>query len=118
MCCARPLHELSSPPGNRTPAPWQALSRPPDVLPRPDPFGRHTLGRQLVIRVTALVALAALLITIATALATRQVLMSQLDRQLDAVTARVRDPVDSYRDRHRARTAVCCALASRSARSL
>ena len=61
-------------------------------LVQPDPFGRHTLGRQLVIRVTALVALAALLITIATALATRQVLMSQLDRQLDAVTARVRDP--------------------------
>ena len=65
------------------------------VLPRPDPFGRGTLGRQLVVRVTALVALAALLITTATALATRQVLMSQLDRQLDAVTARVRDPVGS-----------------------
>jgi two-component system, OmpR family, sensor kinase len=57
-----------------------------------EPFGRHTLGRQLVIRVTALVAVAALLITTATALATRQLLMSQLDRQLDAVTARVRDP--------------------------
>ena len=53
------------------------------MVPRPDPFGRHTLRRQLVIRVTALVALAALLITTATALATRQVLMSQLDRQLD-----------------------------------
>ena len=61
--------------------------------PQPtEPFGRHTLGRQLVIRVTALVAVAALLITTATALATRQLLMSQLDRQLDAVTARVRDP--------------------------
>jgi two-component system, OmpR family, sensor kinase len=71
-------------------------SRLPDVVPRPDPFGRHTLGRQLVVRVTALVALAALLITIATALATRQVLMSQLDRQLDAVTARVRDPVNTF----------------------
>jgi two-component system, OmpR family, sensor kinase len=70
--------------------------RPADVLPRPDPFGRGTLGRQLVVRLTALVALAALLITTATALATRQVLMSQLDRQLDAVTARVRDPVGSY----------------------
>ena len=68
----------------------------PDVVPRPDPFGRHTLGRQLVVRVTALVALAALVITIATALATRQVLMSQLDRQLDAVTARVRDPVNTF----------------------
>jgi two-component system, OmpR family, sensor kinase len=71
-------------------------SRSPDVLPRPDPFGRGTLGRQLVVRLTALVALTALLITTATALATRQVLMSQLDRQLDAVTARVRDPVGSY----------------------
>jgi two-component system OmpR family sensor kinase len=71
-------------------------SHPPDVLPRPDPFGRGTLGRQLIVRLTALVALAALLITTATALATRQVLMSQLDRQLDAVTARVRDPVGSY----------------------
>ena len=68
-------------------------------MPRPDPFGRHTLRRQLVIRVTALVALAALLITTATALATRQVLMSQLDRQLDAVTARVRDPVNTWPDR-------------------
>ncbi len=55
-------------------------------------FGRDTLGRQLVIRVTALVALVALLITTATALVTRQLLMSQLDRQLDTVTARVRDP--------------------------
>jgi len=70
--------------------------RTSEVVPRPDPFGRHTLGRQLVVRVTALVALAALLITTATALATRQVLMSQLDRQLDAVTARLRDPVDNY----------------------
>jgi two-component system, OmpR family, sensor kinase len=69
--------------------------RASDVVSRPDPFGRDTLGRQLVIRVTALVALAALLITIATALATRQVMMSQLDRQLDAVTARLRDPVDN-----------------------
>ncbi|HET8915045.1 MAG TPA: hypothetical protein VFM91_05005, partial [Propionibacteriaceae bacterium] len=84
------------------PAHWGASPIAPgtsEVVPRPHPFGRDTLGRQLVIRVTALVALAALLITTATALATRQVLMSQLDRQLDAVTARVRDPVGSYTDR-------------------
>jgi two-component system, OmpR family, sensor kinase len=86
------------------PAHWgpSPIARAPgtsEVLPRPHPFGRYTLGRQLVIRVTALVALAALLITTATALATRQVLMSQLDRQLDAVTTRVRDPVGSYTDR-------------------
>jgi two-component system OmpR family sensor kinase len=68
----------------------------PDAVPRPDPLGRHTLGRQLVIRVTVLVALAALLITTATALATRQVLMSQLDSQLDTVTARVRDPAGAW----------------------
>ena len=71
-------------------------SRSPDMLPRPDPFGRGTLGRQLVIRVTALVALAALLITTATALAVRQLLISQLDRQLDTVTARVRDPAGAW----------------------
>jgi two-component system OmpR family sensor kinase len=80
-------------PGAGPPA---SVPRKPEVVPRPDPFGRHTLGRQLVIRVTALVALAALLITMATALATRQVLMSQLDRQLDAVTARVRDPANTW----------------------
>jgi len=63
---------------------------------RPDPFGRHTLGRQLVVRVTALVALAALLITTATALAARQLLRSQLDGQLDTVTARLRDPAGAW----------------------
>jgi two-component system, OmpR family, sensor kinase len=74
-------------PGTGTGAPGAAHG-----LQQTEPFGRDTLGRQLVIRVTALVAIAALLITTATALATRQLLMSQLDRQLDAVTARVRDP--------------------------
>jgi two-component system OmpR family sensor kinase len=88
------------------PAPAQPgagpIGRPPGtsyLAPRPYPLGRHTLRRQLVIRVTALVALAALLITTAMALATRQVLMSQLDRQLDAVTTRVRDPVDMWPNR-------------------
>jgi two-component system OmpR family sensor kinase len=76
--------------------PSAGVPRTPEQLPRPNPFGRHTLGRQLVVRVTVLVALAALLITTATALATRQLLMSQLDRQLDAVTARVRDPADAW----------------------
>jgi two-component system OmpR family sensor kinase len=36
------------------------------------------------------------LITTATALAARQLLMSQLDRQLDTVTARVRDPATAW----------------------
>ena len=80
-------------PGAGPPA---SVPRKPEVVPRPDPLGRHTLGRQLVIRVTALVALAALLITTATALAVRQLLISQLDRQLDTVTDRVRDPADAW----------------------
>ena len=81
------------------PAPFPppgAPPRAPIVAPRPDTLGPATLGRQLVVRVTVLVALAALLITTATALAVQQLLMSQLDRQLDTVTARVRDPADSW----------------------
>ena len=76
--------------------PTTGVPRTPEPLPRPNPFGRHTLGRQLVVRVTALVALAALLITTATALAARQLLWSQLDGQLDTVTARVRDPANAW----------------------
>ncbi|SDT37560.1 two-component system, OmpR family, sensor kinase [Friedmanniella luteola] len=53
----------------------------------PAPLGRGTLGRQLVIRVTALVALAAVLLSLATALATRQLLLQQVDKQVDAVSA-------------------------------
>jgi two-component system OmpR family sensor kinase len=68
----------------------------PQALSRPNPFGRDTLGRQLVIRVTVLVALAAVLITTATAVAARQLLMSQLDRQLDTVIARLRDPAGAW----------------------
>ena len=69
--------------------------RTPEPLPRSATLGRDTLGRQLVVRVTALVALAALLITTGTALAAQQLLMSQLDRQLDTVIARIRDPGSS-----------------------
>jgi two-component system OmpR family sensor kinase len=103
---------LSGPPGpapvggQRTPgqASWQQpalasvanTARRPEAQQRLDQFGRDTLGRQLVIRVTVLVAVAALLITTATALATQQLLMSQRDRQLDAVIARVRDPADAW----------------------
>ena len=53
----------------------------------PAPLGRGTLGRQLVIRVTALVALAAVLLSLATALATRQLLLHQIDKQVNAVVA-------------------------------
>ena len=55
---------------------------------QPAPLGRGTLGRQLVIRVTALVALAAILLGGATALATRQLLINQLDRQINAALTR------------------------------
>ena len=78
--------------GQPAPHPAGGLPRTPGPLPRSATFGRDTLGRQLVVRVTVLVALMALLITTATALAAQQLLMSQLDRQLDAVTARVRNP--------------------------
>jgi two-component system OmpR family sensor kinase len=55
---------------------------------QPAPLGRGTLGRQLVIRVTALVALAAILLSAATALAARQLLLNQIDGQLDGVSYR------------------------------
>lgn len=54
----------------------------------PAPLGRGTLGRQLVVRVTALVALAAILLSAATALATRQLLLDQINDQLDGVSSR------------------------------
>ena len=51
-------------------------------------LARGTLGRQLVIRVTALVAMAAILLSAATALATRTVLLGQIDQQLNDVASR------------------------------
>ena len=55
---------------------------------RPAPFGRGTLGRKLLLRVVALVAAAAVLLGLLTTLATRQLLLGQLDRQLDAAADR------------------------------
>jgi two-component system OmpR family sensor kinase len=63
-----------------------------EALPSPAPFRKGTLGRQLVVRVTALVALVAVLVTAATALATWRVLVQQVDGRLNEVTGRVRDP--------------------------
>ncbi len=54
----------------------------------PAPFGRGTLGRKLLVRVLALVAAAAVLLSLLTTLATRQLLLGQLDRQLDSALAR------------------------------
>src|SRR5215208_1740117 len=96
--------------GQPAPVPVAGPPRRPEPLPRTATLGRDTLGRQLVVRVTALVALAALLITTATALAAQQLLMAQLDRQLDAVTAAPHGP-------EAVRTADCSGLASRSAHS-
>lgn len=52
--------------------------------------GRGSLRRRLVVQVTALVALVAVLLSLATALASRALLMNQVDEQLDAVTIRQR----------------------------
>ena len=54
----------------------------------PAPFGRGTLGRKLLVRVLALVAAAAVLLSLFTTLAIRQLLLGQLDRQLDSALAR------------------------------
>lgn len=67
-------------------------ARAPAAVPAPQPMGRGTLGRRLVLRVTALVALVAILLSAATFLATRQLLIGQVDSQVDAVTSRLRDP--------------------------
>ena len=58
-------------------------------------FRRGTLARQLLIRVVALVAAVALLLSALTTLATEQLLVGQVDRQLDAVTDRLRRDPDS-----------------------
>ena len=52
------------------------------------PFARGTLGRKLLLRVVGLVAAAALLLGLLTTLATRTLLIGQLDRQLDLTVAR------------------------------
>lgn len=59
-----------------------------DSHPVPPPSGRGTLARRLVLRVVALVALIAVLLSLFTALATRALLMSQLDGQLMDAKAR------------------------------
>jgi len=60
-----------------------------------DPFRRGTLARRLLLRVVALVALAAVLLSALTTLATEQLLVSQVDQQLDAVTDRLRRDPDT-----------------------
>ncbi|AXE39755.1 HAMP domain-containing sensor histidine kinase [Acidipropionibacterium virtanenii] len=52
------------------------------------PTGRGTLGRRLVLRVVAIVAAVAAVVTVVTTLSTRAILVSQLDGQIDAASAR------------------------------
>ena len=60
------------------------------------PFARGTLARRLLIRFVALVTAAALLLGLLTTLATRQLLVGQLDRQLASAMGRQLD----YRGRY------------------
>jgi two-component system, OmpR family, sensor kinase len=57
----------------------------------PAPFRRGTLARRLLVRVVALVAAAAVLLGLLTTLATRQLLVGQLDRQLASAMGRQLD---------------------------
>ncbi|MFP5415262.1 MAG: sensor histidine kinase [Actinomycetes bacterium] len=61
-------------------------------LPALRTLGRGTLSRELVLRVTALVAVVAIFLSALTALAMREILLNQLDEQLRATSARIRDP--------------------------
>lgn len=54
----------------------------------PGPTGRGTLGRRLVVRVVAITAVLAVLISIVSAWGTHRILRGQLDQQLDAAAAR------------------------------
>jgi two-component system OmpR family sensor kinase len=60
---------------------------PSEPVP-PVPFAHGTLGRRLVVQVTVLVALVAILLSTATALATRALLLGSIDSQLDGVSSR------------------------------
>lgn len=55
----------------------------------PSPGGRGTLARQLVLRVTAVVAAVAIFLSVLTALAMRQILIGQVDDQLQATASRL-----------------------------
>jgi two-component system OmpR family sensor kinase len=85
------------PPPAPSTAPSTVVAARPPRAPAPaagpravSTFGRGTLARQLVIRVTALVALASILLSGATAFAAHTLLLNQLNRQLDSVAGRQR----------------------------
>lgn len=54
------------------------------TLPAPAPMAKGTLGRQLVVRTTALVAAATIVLSLFTALASFQILQAQLDGRLES----------------------------------
>lgn len=58
------------------------------ALPTPTPMGRGTLSRQLVVRVTALVALLTIVLGVFTSLASYQILQRELDEQLQQAAGR------------------------------
>jgi two-component system OmpR family sensor kinase len=71
------------------PSPSAVPEPPESAVQTPlDPFGHGTLGRRLVVQVTVLVALVAILLSTATALAARTLLLGSIDSQLDGVSAR------------------------------
>ena len=64
------------------------LATPPVPAPPTSPMGAGTLSRQLVLRTTALVALACIALSLFTGLATYQILANKLDEQLNTAVGR------------------------------
>lgn len=85
----RPPGEPPQTPPSTPPASLSPPAAAPAVPAEPRPLARGTLGRQLVVRVTALVAVVAVLLSTLTALAMRQILLGQLDDQLRATASRL-----------------------------
>ena len=67
---------------------------PPAAAAAERPFARGTLARKLLLRVLALVAAAAVLLSLLTTLAVRQLLVGQVDQQLTAAIDRLRRDSD------------------------
>lgn len=61
---------------------------PPSVPPAPSPLGKGTIGRQLVVRVVALVAAIAIALSAMTSFATYRMMLGQVDDRLDAAAGR------------------------------
>lgn len=68
-----------------------AASEATEVTAPPPSLSRGTLGRRLVLRVVGLVALAAIVLSATSTLATRQLLLHNIDNQLNSSTQRIRN---------------------------